>query len=108
MLHRFGESELHQGPLQVVPRSIAAGIHIALQVIREKAQAKLQGDQADAVGQIVQVPVTKEPTSNGEIARENRLTELHVEVHIVEAEGFLSGWIAATGFWPARPRALAS
>ena len=63
LLHRFGESELHQGPLQVVPRSIAAEIHIALQVIREKAQAKLQGDQADAVGQIVQVPVTQEPTS---------------------------------------------
>ena len=64
-------------------------------MIREKAQAKLEGDQADAVGQIVQVPVTQEPTSNGEIAREDRLTELHVEVHIVEAEGFLSGWIAA-------------
>ena len=47
------------------------------------------------MGQIVQVPVTQEPTSNGEVAREDRLTELHVEAHIVEAEGFLTGWIAA-------------
>ena len=50
LLNCFCESELNQGPLQVVPGSIAAEIHIALQVIREKAQAKLQGDQADAVG----------------------------------------------------------
>ena len=47
------------------------------------------------MGQIVQVPVTQEPTRNGEVAREDRLTELHVEAHIVEAQGFLTGWIAA-------------
>ena len=46
-------------------------------------------------GQIVQVPVSQKPTRHRQVAREDRLTELHVEVHIVEAEGFLSGWIAA-------------
>ena len=41
LLHGFGESELHQGPLQIVPRPIAAEIHVALQMIRQEPQPQL-------------------------------------------------------------------
>ena len=37
VLHRRGESELHQGSLQIVPRSIAAEIHVTFQMIRQKS-----------------------------------------------------------------------
>ena len=44
-----GEAELHQGPMQVLVRPFGLEIMISLQMVGEKAQTQLEGNETDSI-----------------------------------------------------------
>ena len=57
----FGELKLHGGSAEVVALVLGMKVDVTLKVIGQKAQTQLEGDQTNAVRQIVQIPVTEKP-----------------------------------------------
>ena len=63
-------------------------------MIREKTQAEFKRDQANAVGQIVEIFRCEKGTPDAEIPLKYRSAQLEIKRHLIELQCFLSESVA--------------
>ena len=90
----FREAELNSSATQVVSRLLTAEIDITFEVIGEKPQSQFEGDEANAIREVVKIPITEKTAGNGEVSRQDRLAEIEIELGIRGIQGLLTGAIA--------------
>ena len=92
----LGELELHQGPGQVVLPVAGLEVDVTGQVIGEKPQPQLEGQEADGcrTGKRSRLRL-RNPRAQGEVAREDGPAQVGLEPHLFPGPGFLPQGVAA-------------
>jgi hypothetical protein len=73
VLHKL---ELNSGALKIVAWSICFEINVPFKMIRKEAQSEFQGDQTNAVWEVMKIPFTQKAARNIDIPLQHRFTEV--------------------------------